>query len=214
MTDKAVTENLLLQTLTKQVIDLQTKLELVEDGYVSLQHGLVNAFKEIGHDFSKIGQVVSSRKDRQTILTNVQSDVQTDEVTHPEEMDLDIQDEIARQILSGTNPNYNQKLIDEQQKNYDDDQLPDGDFKFVEEPEPKIEVAGKIQDETIVRPAVMEIAKKSIEVNHDLLEKLTDKSIFESFNNEGVIKRNQKQLSDDDILEQSSKEVAEEEHDD
>jgi hypothetical protein len=55
------TEDVIL-ALGKTIVKLQGRVDLLEEALISLQRGLVNAFKETGFDFSKIGQIEPSRR--------------------------------------------------------------------------------------------------------------------------------------------------------
>jgi hypothetical protein len=81
------TEDVVL-ALGKAVADLQTEINELRDAYISLQKGLANAFREIGFDFSKIGQVEPRRLP-----------VVAQSALNPEALDPDLQHEAALKIL-------------------------------------------------------------------------------------------------------------------
>ena len=85
-------ENVLL-ALGKAVNDLQTEVAELREAYISLQKGLVNAFRETGFDFSKIGQIEPCRR------TVVDLIAEANAILNPEEIDPEVQNELALKVL-------------------------------------------------------------------------------------------------------------------
>lgn len=98
--------------LAESVENLQQEVSEIKEAYGSLQNALILAFRETGFDFSKIGQSVPSRRTAISLAHGANYSL------NPEELDPDLQDEIARKILAENPPNHNQEAINKQQDGF------------------------------------------------------------------------------------------------